>query len=201
MPKSTFFNLPESRQQELLEKAERVFLESSYDIPITELIKALGVPTGSFYRYFADKDDLFLHMFYTLSDGTPRRDDLVHNPRHGGGVDLLTERRRKRNKLMRSAPPDVLRKFFFGKNKERVRESYRKELQRLKYNGELRPDVDLELIAYMYATTLFNFEMYCREEGLAGDEELIWKMKQYFYYSFFKYGIFEQSDEATVIPE
>lgn len=63
MPKDTFLNLPEQKRARILlaavdEFAERRFSEAS----INSIIKAAGIPRGSFYQYFSDKEDLYLYM-------------------------------------------------------------------------------------------------------------------------------------------
>lgn len=63
MPKDTFLNLPDQKRARILlaavdEFAERRFSEAS----INSIIKAAGIPRGSFYQYFSDKEDLYLYM-------------------------------------------------------------------------------------------------------------------------------------------
>ena len=62
---------------------------------------------------------------------------------------------------------------------------------KLKYEGALREDIDPDLIAYMYATTMYNLQLYFCEMGLnkLEDVELCAKMVKTFYHSFFRHGI------------
>lgn len=65
MPKSTFWNLPKSKRDGIIDAATGEFAAAPYqDVSIARLIKAMDIPTGSFYQYFADKKDLY---FYVLS--------------------------------------------------------------------------------------------------------------------------------------
>ena len=50
--------------------------------------------------------------------------------------------------------------------------------------------MDIDLIAYMYATTGYNLMTYCMERGM--DQEAYVKRKIYFYYDFFYHGILER---------
>lgn len=60
MPTSTFFRLPEEKRQRLIEAAWEEFTQNSFsDVSINQIIRAAGIPRGSFYQYFADKGDLF----------------------------------------------------------------------------------------------------------------------------------------------
>lgn len=63
MPTKTFLRLPEEKQARLIDAAWSEFTRVSYaDTSINNIIKNAGVPRGSFYQYFADKDDLFLYL-------------------------------------------------------------------------------------------------------------------------------------------
>lgn len=199
MPKKTFFKLSEKKQTELIRLAEGIFLEHTYTIPLLELAEKMGLATSTFYRYFKDKDDLFLYWLDVTLDNREPGHRFIHAPRHED-LSTVTEYQRRRGVILNGVPEEIVRRFYFGKNKERLSSRYKKELQRLKYDGELREDADPDLLAFMYATSLYNFEMYCRESGINDDIELKWKIKKYFYYSFFKFGIMKDSD-SPVVPE
>lgn len=63
MPTKTFQRLPEEKQARLIDAAWTEFTRVNYaDTSINNIIKDAGVPRGSFYQYFADKDDLFLYL-------------------------------------------------------------------------------------------------------------------------------------------
>jgi AcrR family transcriptional regulator len=66
MPNSTFFRLPKEKQQRLVDAAWQEFTQTKFsDVSINRIIQNAKIPRGSFYQYFADKDDLF---FYLISD-------------------------------------------------------------------------------------------------------------------------------------
>ena len=200
MPKTTFNNFDKAKQQKFLDSAIDVFLANTYAITMNDLIEALAISPATFYRYFTDKEDLALYILehHAQSDAArkPVRKDLLYRPLYSEiteeNFDAYT---RKANKFFHILPDTIVHKFYFGDTKDRLMEKYRQEIQRLKYSGELREDVDPELISYMYATSLYNFEMYCRETGITGDDELMWKMKKYLYFSFFKHGILRLDDQ------
>ena len=63
MPSSTFLNLPAEKQEKLLEAATREFSHRPFnEASINQIIKEAGIPRGSFYMYFQDKEDLFRHL-------------------------------------------------------------------------------------------------------------------------------------------
>ncbi|HPJ01710.1 MAG TPA: TetR/AcrR family transcriptional regulator [Candidatus Limiplasma sp.] len=63
MPKETFLNLKEEKQQRILSAALHEIAENGYDkASVTRIVKDAGIATGSFYQYFEDLDDLFIHI-------------------------------------------------------------------------------------------------------------------------------------------
>ena len=63
MPSSTFLNLAPEKQEKLLSAAVREFTERPYnEASINRIIREAGIPRGSFYMYFRDKEDLFRYL-------------------------------------------------------------------------------------------------------------------------------------------
>ena len=63
MPSSTFLNLPAEKQEKLMEAAVREFSHKPFnEASINQIIKEAGIPRGSFYMYFTDKEDLFRYL-------------------------------------------------------------------------------------------------------------------------------------------
>jgi len=63
MPKECFISLPSDKQEKILAAALQefslhVYVESS----INQIIKEAGIPRGSFYQYFEDKEDLYFTL-------------------------------------------------------------------------------------------------------------------------------------------
>lgn len=60
MPTTTFFNLPAPKREKLLAAARAEFARVPYgEASINQIIRAAGIPRGSFYMYFRDKEELF----------------------------------------------------------------------------------------------------------------------------------------------
>lgn len=69
MPKSTFFHLQEEKQERIIQGAMEAFSEKNYrKVTIDRIVELANIPKGSFYQYFADKDDLFMYIFGELGD-------------------------------------------------------------------------------------------------------------------------------------
>ena len=59
MPTSTFFNLPPEKRERLLAAARAEFARVSLaGASVNRIIRQAGIPRGSFYMYFADKEEL-----------------------------------------------------------------------------------------------------------------------------------------------
>lgn len=144
MPKKTFARLPRERRDEILNKVLHVFLEHSYAISVTELLKALDLPAGTFYRYFHDKDDLMIEVL-----AHPLRDKEAYDSFVSKPIEESDELQRSRNLFFHTIPPEMMQRYYFGENKDRLITEYRRELTKLKYEGVLRDDIDIELVAYM----------------------------------------------------
>ncbi len=71
MPKPTFYNLKEEKRRTLIEAARKEFTRVSlYEASIANILKTAGIPRGSFYQYFEDKEDAF---FYLLKEHARER--------------------------------------------------------------------------------------------------------------------------------
>lgn len=63
MPKETFFHLPDDKKNRIIEAIMDEFGRHTYEhINLSNIVRDAGIPRGSFYQYFADKDDVFNHL-------------------------------------------------------------------------------------------------------------------------------------------
>lgn len=63
MPKTTFRNLPSEKRQIIETEAVHEFAEHGYEAAsISQIVSRAGIAKGSFYQYFEDKHDLFMHL-------------------------------------------------------------------------------------------------------------------------------------------
>ncbi|BCA84958.1 TetR family transcriptional regulator [Enterococcus saigonensis] len=67
MPKETFFHLTREKQQRIMKAAKKEFSKVPLgEASIAQIIKDAGIPRGSFYQYFEDKDDLYFYYFQNM---------------------------------------------------------------------------------------------------------------------------------------
>lgn len=63
MPKQTFFNLSQSKQDRLVQAGYSEFSKHFLsEASVANIIKEAGIPRGSFYQYFEDINDLYLYL-------------------------------------------------------------------------------------------------------------------------------------------
>lgn len=200
MPKNNFELLADEKKEALLTAAIELFSDKRYDdVGLEDITAGLNLSSASFYRYFKDKEDLLLTALNFQNSYDELSEDFIRNPR-----DIESERPLREQKLvyhLRNLPEETLRRLYFGRYKDMTKSVFHKELLKLKYEGALREDIDPDLIAYMYATTMYNLQLYFREMGLNGleDVELCSKMIKTFYHSFFRHGLIktEEKKERT----
>ena len=60
MPTQTFFNLAEEKRQRIFNAIYMELKRVSFpEMSINQVVKNAGIPRGSFYQYFENKDDAF----------------------------------------------------------------------------------------------------------------------------------------------
>ncbi|WP_144551673.1 TetR/AcrR family transcriptional regulator [Bacillus sp. X1(2014)] len=74
MPKQTYFHLPKDKQDKLIEAAKGEFSRVPlHEASIANIIKSAGIPRGSFYQYFDDKEDIYYFLLNQLAQKNNER--------------------------------------------------------------------------------------------------------------------------------
>ena len=130
MPKQTFFNLPEEKKQNIInDAAEILSREPIQNISTNKLIEEIEIPTGSFYQYFKNKEDLYFYMlsYYmdNLLEESERKNlkiDLFDKEKSQKGSTIFNETREKVKyyreiciENFNKAPIEIKRKWTFQK--------------------------------------------------------------------------------------
>jgi AcrR family transcriptional regulator len=67
MPKQTFLNLPQEKRDTIMNAAIEEFADYGLENASTNrIVKNSGIAKGSFYQYFEDKQDVFMHMLAVI---------------------------------------------------------------------------------------------------------------------------------------
>ena len=78
---------PEVRRNELMDAAERLFLEKGYDhTSASDIIRAVGVAQGTFYYYFKSKDEILDAVIDRYFESYAK---FVEHVADDGGMDAL----------------------------------------------------------------------------------------------------------------
>lgn len=199
MAQQAFLNLDKEKQDELMNKAMRLFVDHKYEeITIKQLLEALSLYPATFYRYFKDKDDLYHHLLVSLAekrkaflekDGQEYVFELTD---YDNTAEPLSELELKFAKTVMHLPVDVLLHLYLDLFKDESIAVFKNSLRKLRYDGKLRPDIDDDLISYIYATVQFNLILFYRESGIE-DEDLQAKIRKYFD-QFFLHGLVKDSE-------
>lgn len=69
MPKQTFFNLSEEKRNRIVDAALDEFAACPFrEASIARIIARADIPRGSFYQYFTDMRDLYMHIMEITAD-------------------------------------------------------------------------------------------------------------------------------------
>ena len=206
-PKPAFQRLPAEKQQALRNTVMQLYIDHPYaEVTSRMLCKNLGLNPATFYRYFDSKDSLLFYLVSILHDrylayeldrlNRLGVDESSYFPRFDPEKpEYYTEQEDQFLLACNRFPTDVLHSLVFALA-DQYQAYYREVLERERAAGKLRADADIDLIAYMYATTGYNLMVYCMDRGMSQEEYV--KRKEYFYYGFFYHGILaKESDQNT----
>lgn len=75
MPTDTFNNLPEEKQNQIVQTSAAEFAANPYAVAsVSNIVRITGIAKGSFYQYFEDKKDLYR---YLIALGTEKKLNLL----------------------------------------------------------------------------------------------------------------------------
>ena len=68
MPTSTFFNLDDSKRRQIFDACVDEFAAHTFsEASINQIIKSASISRGSFYQYFADKEDCYMYLLTEIA--------------------------------------------------------------------------------------------------------------------------------------
>jgi len=211
MPKSTFFRLDEARREEISNSAMQLFVEHLYeDITMKMVLDCLSMHPGTFYRYFEDKDDLYCLL---ISNVTQKRAAYFNNSNEdsllrffltglfdnvdGIVTEPLNELEIKLTKTFLYIPENILLKVYLNVLKGESFPLIKDILRRMRVDGYLRPDIDDDLISFMFESMQFNLVMFFREFDIK-DSKLQHKISKYFA-DFMSHGLLEDHKYSEMV--
>ncbi len=188
MPKDTFFNLPKEKRNRIIDSAILEFSKIHYKkVTIDSIVNGAGIPKGSFYQYFKNKDDLYTYVFSQIGD--QKKQILEEVKKYKKQLDfkeyvieLLKESKKfemsdnklieLKNRFINECPQEV-RKIVL---KNEIPKSYRlleEAIMLYIEKGELRKDLNIKNAAYAITSCIISLENYEFSEGENINEVII----------------------------
>lgn len=170
MPKETFYNLSDDKKRKIfdaavLEFSTRRFSEAS----INQIVKTAGIPRGSFYQYFNDKEDIYLYMFteiekekrYIISRTGALKPDANFFDAYMHNAKVFMEWSKAKPEYSRIGMlMEMDDSAFIGKLREISTEGFDRlkgMIERDKQRGLIKPEVDSGLVGDMIFILVMNF--------------------------------------------
>lgn len=194
MPKSTYFNLSDEKKERIIQATYDIFINTNYeDVHIREIAKKANISVGSFYQYFYDKEDLYLHFFTEvemkyMEKAKEINKDILFSERTIPIEELCTEEEVKFNQTWYNVPMFVMQKFYFGEYSKKLHAFLIEDLTQYKISHKLKEDLNLDFVYYLYTTAMFTIHNYFREKDITDTEERQ-KIKDHYFKDIFLKGI------------
>ena len=188
MPKQTFLNLPEEKRRNIIHAAIEEFAEYGLENASTNRIVAnSGISKGSFYQYFADKQDVFMYLLTVLE----REKVEFFNGKHPPSINMDTfgyfRWMIKTGMEFNSSHPlltQAISRVMFGEGlyygntfadvRERTSRGLRVMIEQAIARGEVDPSVDVELAVMIMETWSNAISTYILNEGMKQKDILKW---------------------------
>ncbi len=166
MPKETFFHLPEDKRNLICQVALDEFATHSFDrASINRIVARAGIAKGSFYQYFENKQDLFRYLLQLIAE--EKRNYLapvLHNPeRHDfftllrelyrAGIQFAVEHRKYAEigrRLLASKGTPIYAQVV-DEGMPQAYDLFKGLLEKAIARGEVRADIDVEMVVYLIA--------------------------------------------------
>jgi AcrR family transcriptional regulator len=189
--KQTFDNIPTEKRNRILKCATDEFALNGYEnANVSAIAKAADISVGSIYKYFEGKQDLFLTVVH---HGIERIDNTLRSLL-AEDVDVLIKVERIIRELQDfSRTESKLIKLYneiTGENDDELARQlaeamegvsasvYKQAIEQGKKTGEIRPDLDTGMAAFMidnlFMTLQFSYscEYYCERFKLFTDDNI-----------------------------
>lgn len=187
MPKQTFFNLPDEKRNTIINAAIDEFAEYGLENASTNRIVAKGgISKGSFYQYFEDKQDVFMHLLTVLEREKLEYFKGKHPPSMNmdtfqyfrwmikTGMEFNSVYPRLVQAISRVMFNDGLYYKNFANTRERSMQGLRAMIQQAIQNEEVDPSVDVDLAIMVIETWSNAISNYILQEGMKQKDIMKW---------------------------
>lgn len=188
MPKETFLNLPDEKRQLIENTAITEFAARGFDkASINTIVRESGIAKGSFYQYFSDKEDLFLHLLIKVAADKKLKylSPVLGNPDDHNFFTVIKELFISALRFA-SENPELERismwlfsntnhpvyKVLMKKAGHTSTDVYASLISKAMDRGDIREDVDVAYISHIFPMFISGTMDYClkasKKEGVAG---------------------------------
>ena len=188
MPKQTFYNLPEEKRETIFNAAVEEFAEYGLENASTNrIVKNSGIAKGSFYQYFEDKQDVFMHMLDVIEKKELEFFKNQHPPDHNMDVFHYYSWMIKKGMEFGLSHPRMIQAawrvllgegFYYG---TRLGDYRKKTTQALTMmikgaieRGEVDPSVDVDLAVMIMETWSNAITNFVLNEGMKQKDVVKW---------------------------
>jgi AcrR family transcriptional regulator len=188
MPKQTFFNLPADKRETIINAAVDEFAEYGLENASTNrIVKNSGIAKGSFYQYFEDKQDVFMHLLSVLEREKMDFFKGMHPPSTHMDTFEYFRWMIKAGMEFNSAYPRMTQAvgrvllgegLYYGKDfasyREKTTQALSMMIQQAIERGEVDPSVDVELAVMVMDTWSNAISTYILNEGMKQKDIMKW---------------------------
>jgi AcrR family transcriptional regulator len=188
MPKPTFFNLPPEKRETIMNAAIEEFAEYGLENASTNrIVKNSGIAKGSFYQYFEDKQDVFMHMLHLIEQKELEFFKNEHPPDLNMDVFHYYSWMIKKGMEFGLAHPRAIQAawrvllgegLYYGKNlagyRDKTKQALTMMIKLAMERGEVDPSVDVELAVMVMETWSNAITTYVLNEGMKQKDVLEW---------------------------
>ena len=174
MPLATFFNLPEIKRQRILDCAIDEFARHDYaSASISKIVSRAGIAKGSLYQYFLDKQDLHAYLLELASQKKAEMLTAIKPPKPGMTLFETLGYMFKVMVTFETRYPQLAKIGYRAINGNapmpeelmlKARQSTSQYILNLidegKRQGEVRPDVEAGMAAYMFSSAMSGMSEY-----------------------------------------
>jgi len=188
MPKQTFLNLPEEKRNTIINAAIEEFAHYGLENASTNrIVENSGISKGSFYQYFEDKQDVFMHLLTVLEQQKMEYLNGSHPPSTNMDTFGYFRWMIKTGLEFSSSQPRLTQAIsrvmfgegqYFGNNfaylRERTILGLRTLIEQAIERGEVDPSVDVDLAVMVMDTWSNAITTYFLNEGLKQKDVVKW---------------------------
>jgi len=175
MPKQTFFNLPDSKQQRIIKAATEEFAVYPYlKTSINRIIEKADISKGSFYQYFNNKKDIYKYIIEQASEEKIKflnnrmkdyqdynffkmlRKLFIVSIQFKNEYPLYSE---IGDRLLNGGN-DALKEEIYSESKPKSHDFFKSILKKAVKRGEIDSEVDIEFTAFMltdFSISIVNY--------------------------------------------